>query len=178
MQNSLCSKKLLQIIFKRCIILLYLHSFAFLSFHLAIWCNLCHSSFLLLPLGPCGWLSHESGVPMLLRAWKAELRTNGLEIRDLPQYWFTGVSVHHCEFWFVHWCFGASTTESQSRIVFLAKLSQFQCLGCFINGAIDTDTIAWAVRIWALEKLEKAFSKLFFVFYPFSVEILVIFNNL
>lgn len=81
-------------------------------------------------------------MPMLPCAWKTERgETNSLEIRDLPLCGFTGVSLHHCEFWYGHGCFGAPTTESQSRTIFLAKLSYCWCLGCFNNGAIDTDAI-------------------------------------
>lgn len=62
--------------------------------------------------------------------------------------------------------------------MFLAKLSLFQWLDCFINGATDTNTIVWAVRFGALKKLEKAFYKLFYLSFSLSVEILIISNKL
>lgn len=68
-----------------------------------------------------------------------------------------------------------STTESQIGIIFLAKVSQFCCLVCFIYSATDIDIVVWVVMI---RVLEKTFCKWFFLFSPISVEILVISNNL
>lgn len=77
---------------------------------------------------------------------------------------WTGAREHsNIWFCFAYWCFEMSTTESQIRIIFLDKLSQFCCLGCFIYSTTDTDTVVWAVIIWALGKIV---CKLFFLFFP------------